>query len=70
MKCLKNAKTGNVIRVSDIQAYQMAGSQWKYVSKTEWKNQNGKTIEDVTVETPVGLTLKDEKKKNSKKLSK
>jgi len=39
MKCLKNIKTGNIIRVTDIQAYQMAGSQWKYVSKTEWKLQ-------------------------------
>ncbi len=39
MKCLKNAKTGNIIRVTDVQAYQMAGSQWKYTSKTEWKLQ-------------------------------
>jgi hypothetical protein len=39
MKCLKNTKTGNIIRVDDKQAYQMAGSQWKYVSKTEWKLQ-------------------------------
>jgi hypothetical protein len=39
MKCLKNTKTGNIIRVTDIQAYQMAGSQWKYTSKTEWKGQ-------------------------------
>jgi hypothetical protein len=39
MKCLKNIKTGNIIRVDDKQAYQMAGSQWKYTSKTEWKLQ-------------------------------
>lgn len=39
MKCLKNKKTGNIIRVSDVQAYQMAGNQWSYVSKTEWKSQ-------------------------------
>jgi hypothetical protein len=37
MKCLKNTKTGNVIRVSDIQANQMAGNTWKYTTKTEWK---------------------------------
>ena len=24
MKCLKNKKTGNIIRVTDVQAYQMA----------------------------------------------
>ena len=37
MKCLKNEKTGNVIRVDDKQADQMAGSTWKYVPKSEWK---------------------------------
>jgi hypothetical protein len=45
MKCLKNIKTGSIIRVDDKQAYQMAGSQWKYTSKTEWKGQErGTTI--------------------------
>jgi len=37
MKCLKNLKTGNIIRVDDKQAYQMAGSKWQYVPKSEWK---------------------------------
>jgi len=37
MKCLKNTKTGNIVRVTDIQANQMVGSQWQYVSKSEWK---------------------------------
>lgn len=40
MKCLKNKKTGNIIRVSDVQAHQMVGSQWSYVPKSEWKNPN------------------------------
>ena len=44
MKCLKNTKTGNIVRVTDVQAYQMAGSQWKYVSKTEWKMQERPTL--------------------------
>jgi len=45
MKCLKNTKTGSIIRVDDKQAYQMAGSQWKYTSKIEWKGQErGTTI--------------------------
>ena len=43
MKCLKNTKTGNIIRVDDKQAYQMAGSQWKYTSNTEWKSQERPT---------------------------
>jgi len=38
MKCIKNAKTGNIIRVDDNQANNMVGSQWAYVSKSEWKN--------------------------------
>ena len=38
MKCLKNQKTNNIIRVSDVQANQMAGNTWKYVAKSEWKS--------------------------------
>jgi hypothetical protein len=38
MKCLKNLKTGNIIRVDDKQANQMAGNIWSYISKTEWKS--------------------------------
>lgn len=68
MKCLKNVSTGNIIRVEDKQAYQMSGSMWKYVSKEEWRKQNRKTVEDVTEETPVGVTLKEKKKKTSKKV--
>lgn len=38
MKCLKNSKTGNIIRVDDKQANQMAGSTWSYIAKSEWKS--------------------------------
>jgi hypothetical protein len=38
MKCLKNTTTGNIIRVDDKQAHQMAGNTWKYVPKEEWKS--------------------------------
>ena len=37
MKCLKNNKTGNIIRVDDKQAQQMAGVTWSFVPKSEWK---------------------------------
>ena len=37
MKCLKNSKTGNIIRVTDEQANQMVGNTWQYVPKSEWK---------------------------------
>ena len=38
MKCLKNQKTGDIIRVNDVQANQMAGNTWKYAPKSEWKS--------------------------------
>jgi len=38
MKCLKNVKTDDIIRVDDIQANQMAGNTWKYAPKSEWKS--------------------------------
>lgn len=68
MKCVKNAKTGNIIRVDDKQANGMVGSTWSYVPKSEWKKQNGRTVEEVTTETSVGVTLKEKKKKNLKKV--
>lgn len=44
MKCLKNTKTRNIIRVDDKQAYQMAGSTWSYIAKSEWKATTRKPI--------------------------
>lgn len=43
MKCLKNTKTGDIIRVDDNQANQMVGNTWKYIPKTEWKLQGKST---------------------------
>jgi len=37
MKCLQDTKTGNITRVSDLEAYQKAGNRYKYVPKSEWK---------------------------------
>jgi hypothetical protein len=68
MKCLKNTKTGNIVRVSDVQAYQMAGNQWKYVAKSEWKGLPKEEI--VNVSTEVITPVKEGKKKTSKKVSK
>lgn len=44
MKCLKNKKTGNIIRIDDRQADQMAGSTWSYVAKSEWKSLTRKPV--------------------------
>ena len=36
MKCLKNSKTGEIIRVKD-KAADIATSEWKFIPKSEWK---------------------------------
>jgi len=36
MKCLKNSKTGEIIRVKDKDA-DNATSEWQYIPKSEWK---------------------------------
>ena len=68
MKCLKNTKTGNIIRVSDVQAHQMAGNQWKYVPKTEWKGVPKETVES-EVGHDQGGSYEIKKEKKSKKVS-
>lgn len=68
MKCLKNEKTGNIIRVDEKQAYQMAGSTWKYVSKSEWRDKSKK--EEPTVGHDMGGSYEIKTKKKSKKVSK
>jgi hypothetical protein len=51
MKCLKSIKTGNIIRVSDREAYN-ATSEWKFIPKSEWKadRRPAKKVEEVVVE--------------------
>jgi len=68
MKCLKNTKTNNIIRVSDIQAYQMAGNQWKYVSKSEWKGVREPEVVETTTEVSNKIPT-EKKKKKSKSVS-
>ena len=66
MKCLKNAKTSNIIRVTDKQAEQMSGIEWKFVSKTEWKSATRKpepVIESKTEEPTVSEKQLKRKKK-------
>jgi hypothetical protein len=46
MKCVKNKKTGNVIRVEDKTAMNMVGNTWKYVSKSEWKSKSAQTEDE------------------------
>ena len=51
MKCLKNITTGNIIRIDDRQANQMAGKIWKYVPKEEWKSATRVKTEKQEVES-------------------
>jgi hypothetical protein len=53
MKCIKNNKTNNIIRVDDVQANQMVGNTWAYVSKTEWKSATRVTESNQSTEEEV-----------------
>ena len=65
MKCLKNANTGNIIRVADKQADQISGREWKFVSKTEWKSASRKP--EPLVEVKIEETTISEKQLKRKK---
>jgi hypothetical protein len=72
MKCLKNLKTGNIVRVDDKQAYNMVGTTWNYISKSEWKAATRKPKPEV-VEAAEETTASEKqlkRKKNVKDRSK
>ena len=50
MKCLKNVKTNEIVRVTDKEAYNMAGITWKYIAKSEWKATRPVTTQKQEVE--------------------
>lgn len=76
MKCIKALRTGKDVQVGDIKrvdektAYNMVGSSWAYVSKTEWKLSRGKkVVKETTEQDTVQDTVQVEKtpyKKGSK----
>lgn len=65
MKCLKSSKTKDIIRISDSKAENMVGSEWKYVSKSEWKTATRVVIEEKVAETQT-IAEKQLKRKKSK----
>ena len=69
MKCLKNVKTGNIIRVDEKQALQMVGIQWKYVPKSEWRGVKEPEVVVSTTEVAhdMGGTYEVKSNKKSKK---
>ena len=69
MKCIKALRTGKDVQVGDIKrvdektAYNMVGSSWAYISKTEWKLSRGKKVtEEVTEQSSDQPTEQVEKK--------
>ena len=76
MKCIKSLRTGKDVQVGDIKrvdektAYNMVGSSWAYVSKTEWKLSRGKKVVKETTEEVVNQSTEQVEKKPYKKGSK
>jgi hypothetical protein len=69
MKCLKSSKTGNIIRVSDKDAYN-ATSEWKFIPKSEWKADRRPAKKEVEVVVEVQEQTIAEKQLNKKKKDK
>jgi hypothetical protein len=65
MKCLKNVKTGTIIRIDDFKANNMVGKEWIFTSKEEWKKTINKP--EPIVETKVEEATISEKQLKRKK---
>jgi|LakMenEpi03Aug12_release.lakeMendotaPanAssembly.Ray.scaffolds.fasta_scaffold405893_2 hypothetical protein len=68
MKCLKNVKTNEIVRVTDKEAYNMAGITWKYIAKSEWKATRPVASEKQTEEAEKKEVTISEKALKRKKL--
>lgn len=68
MKCIQAIKqtkehsVGEILRVDDKTAFNMVGSYWKYVSKSEWKSSK------TTKSGPSNDQVKTEKNDNPKQM--
>ena len=69
MKCLKSSKTGNIIRVSDREAYN-ATSEWKFIPKSEWKADRRPAKKEVEVIVEIQEQTIAEKQLSKKKKDK
>ena len=61
MKCIKNVKSGQVMRVTDKIDENTSGREWVYVPKSEWKTKP--VLEEVTEQTIAEKQLKRKKTK-------
>ena len=66
MKCLKNVKTGTIIRLDDFKANNMVGKEWIFTSKEEWKKTINKPepVVEIKVEE---ATISEKQLKRKKK---
>jgi hypothetical protein len=76
MKCIKALRAGKDVQVGDIKrvdektAYNMVGSSWAYISKTEWKLSRGKKVDEEVTEQSSDQPTEQVEKKPYKKGSK
>jgi hypothetical protein len=76
MKCIKALRAGKDVQVGDIKrvdektAYNMVGSSWAYISKTEWKLSRGKKVAEEVTEQSSDQPTEQVDKKPYKKGSK
>jgi hypothetical protein len=76
MKCIKALRAGKDVQVGDIKrvdektAYNMVGSSWAYISKTEWKLSRGKKVAEEVTEQSSDQSTEQVDKKPYKKGSK
>ncbi len=67
MKCIKNNKTGDIKRVSDSEAYNMVGSTWSFIAKSEWKAATRKVKVNEVVKESEDETIAEKQLKSKKK---
>ena len=76
MKCIKairatkEVELGEIKRVDEKTAYNMVGSSWAYISKTEWKLSRGKKVAEEVTEQSSDQPTEQVDKKPYKKGSK
>lgn len=73
MKCIKalraskDVEVGDIRRVDDKTAYNMVGSSWAYIAKSEWKMATRKSKPTTQVTEQVSETTESVEKKPYKK---
>ena len=66
MQCLKNLKTGTIVRLDEFKANNLVGREWVFVSKEEWKKATRKPepVVEVSVQEE---TISEKQLKRKKK---